>query len=557
MKCLRCQRDNATAQKYCGECGTPLTGASQAAPHADPKDDNERLRHLLAEAREQQAATSEILQVISSSPTDARPVFETIVASAGRLCGAESAVVYRLEGGAAYFAAHYNLGPETVEAYGRRFPRPLHQTDYLWRIADGSVLNSPDIEQDSRMSPPVRADYRSRGARSAVWVPMVREGQALGAISVTHRDIDAFSRERVQLLKTFADQAVIAIENARLFKELEARNRDLTVSLDRQTATADVLRIIAQSPSQLQPVLDAIAASAVRLLRARSGTLSRVVGDQIELAAHTSTDDAGDAATRAAFPQPLSFGGVHAQTIRNRAPLNIADAPTDPRLPEAAHTYAQIRGFRSQGAVPMLRHDEVVGAIAVARREAGGFTDDEIALLKTFADQAVIAIENVRLFTELQQINRDLHEALDHQTATSDILRVISAARTDVQPVFEAITASAVRLCNGDFGTVFVYDGTAVRPAAVYNASDRGVDQLRRVFGGAPTLETVTGRALLTREVVHRPDAQHAADVPGTVAMARAWPYGTIISVPLVREGQAIGTINVAKADTSPFSEKR
>ena len=183
------------------------------------------------------------------------------------------------------------------------------------------------------------------------------------------------------------------------------------MSLDRQTATADVLRIIAQSPSQLQPVLDAIVASAVRLLRARSGTLSRIVGDQIVLAAHTSTDDAGDAATRAAFPQPLSSGGGHAQTIRNRAPLNIADAHIDPRLPEASHTYAQIRGFRSQGAVPMLRHDEVVGAIAVARREAGGFTDDEIALLRTFADQAVIAIENVRLFTELQARNSALQNA--------------------------------------------------------------------------------------------------------------------------------------------------
>ena len=227
MKCLRCQRDNATAQKYCGECGTPLTGASQAAPHADPKDDNERLRHLLAEAREQQAATSEILQVISSSPTDARPVFETIVASAGRLCGAESAVVYRLEGGAAYFAAH-----DTSRSRNRRGVRAGGSRDHCTRrITCGVSPMAPC--STARISSRILA-CRPRFAPTTVpaapaallWVPMVREGQALGAISVTHRDIGAFSPTSAsELLKTFADQAVIAIENVRLFKELEARNR--------------------------------------------------------------------------------------------------------------------------------------------------------------------------------------------------------------------------------------------------------------------------------------------------------------------------------------------
>ena len=219
-------RRGAKPGKAKGETGQPVVPTSPRKEAAR----GDELEKRLAEALERQNATSEILRVISSSPTDARPVFETIVTSAGRLCGAESAVVYRFEGGAAHFAAHYNLGPEAVEAYGRRFPRPLHQTDYLWRIADGSVLNSTDIEQDSRMSTAVRADYRSRGARSAVWVPMVREGQALGAISVTHRDIDAFSHERVQLLKTFADQAVIAIQNARLFREIADKSRQLEVA---------------------------------------------------------------------------------------------------------------------------------------------------------------------------------------------------------------------------------------------------------------------------------------------------------------------------------------
>jgi GAF domain-containing protein len=691
----------------------------------------------VTEALEQQTATSEILRAIAQTQTDAQPVFDTIVRAAARLCDAPVSALFLTDGRMLYHRADHGSSPEALAAQRGRFPRVVEMdTTPGMAILTRTVAHVPDTEEPSAPDF-VRQSGRRLGFRTVIAVPMMRDGEPVGALSVTRRDAGRFSEAEVALLKTFADQAVIAIENVRLFTELQASNRELTRALDTQTATSDILRVISHSQTDVQPVFEAIVHSAVRLLRARSGTLSRIVGDQIELAAHTSTDDAGDAATRAAFPQPLSFGGVHAQTIRSRAPLSIADAQTDPRLPEATHTYAQVRGYRSQGAVPMLRHDEAVGAIAVTRREPGGFTEDEIALLQTFADQAVIAIENVRLFTELQeknqaltqahaqvtetleqqtataeilrvisssptdvqpvfdaivasaqalsgtgtsavfrvrddviavaaadgvspawraqyprvitsdtvmgraiverrtlhvedfeteltyetapgrligvrtilgvpmlkdgepvgviavwrwevkpfsaqqialletfadqaviaienvrlfaelqQINRELHEALNHQTATSDILRVISAARNDVQPVFEAITANAVRLCRGDFGTVFIYDGAAVRPAAVYNASDRGVDQLRRVFGGAPTLETVTGRALLTREVVHRPDAQHALDVPGTVAMARAWPYGAIVSVPLVRQRQAIGTINVAKANTSPFSEK-
>ena len=341
----------------------------------------------------------------------------------------------------------------------------------------------------------------------------------------------------------------------RLFTELKSSNSQLTTALEQQTATADVLRIIAQSPSQLQPVLDAIAASAVRLLRARSGTLSRIVGDQIELAAHTSTDDAGDAATRAAFPQPLSSGGGHAQAIRNRAPLNIADAHTDPRLPEASHTYAQIRGFRSQAAVPMLRHHEVVGAIAVARREAGGFTDDEIALLQTFADQAVIAIENVRLFKELQSSNRDLTTALDTQTATSDILRVISQSQTDVQPVFDAIVASAVRLLGAYSGTLTRIAAEQIELAAITSTSDVGDAALRARFpqplsSAGPHASTIRDRAPLNIADAHTdprlPEAVHA--------YARVRGYQSQVAVPMLRKGEAIGTISVTRGEPGGFT---
>jgi len=492
-------------------------------------------------------ATSEILQVISGSPTDARPVFETIVASAGRLCGAESAVVYRFEGGAAHFVAHYNLGPEAVEAYGRRFPRPLHQTDYLWRVADGSVLISTDIEQDSRMSTSVRDGYRSRGARSAVWVPMVREGQALGAISVTHRDIDAFSRERVQLLKTFADQAVIAIENVRQFTELQASNRELTTALDKQTATSDILRVISRSQTNVQRVFDAIVASAVRLLGGYSGGLTRVVGDQRELAAFMSTDTAAAATLSATYPRPVHSQGAHGQAIRDRAPVNILDMRTDLRVTEAGRNAARIAGYRSVVTVPLLRHDEAIGALGVTRREPGGFTDDEIALLQTFADQAVIAIENVRLFNELEGRNRDL-------TATGEILRVISGSPTDVQPVFDTIVRSAVRLSGGLFGALFRFDRELLHLVAHHNYSREALEEVRRVFPTHPTRAFGAGRAILDRALVQIPDVeldpeyqQHA------VSRAIGWRSG--LFVPMLREGAPIGVIMVTRAEPGPFSD--
>ena len=240
---------------------------------------------------------------------------------------------------------------------------------------------------------------------------MLRDGTVIGAVAVGRFTSGPFAERQIALLKTFADQAVIAIENVRLFTELQASNRELTTALDTQTATSDILRVISRSQTDVQPVFDAIVASAVRLLGAYTGMLTRIAGDQIELAALTSTDDAGDAALRASYPRSLHSEATHAQAIRDRAPVNIADAHTDPRLPEAVRARARVRGYRSQVVVPLLRHDEAVGAISLTRREPGGFTDDEIALLQTFADQAVIAIENARLFTELQEKNQALTAA--------------------------------------------------------------------------------------------------------------------------------------------------
>jgi GAF domain-containing protein len=419
-------------------------------------------------------------------------------------------------------------------------------------IFDRTVVHIPDVFEDAEHHQPDLA--RAAGVRSLLGVPMLRDGEPLGAIVVGRGDPGPFSEGQIALLQTFADQAVIAIENVRLFTELQASNRELTTALDTQTATSDILRVISRSQTNVQPVFDAILESAVRLLRAYAGVLTRIKGDQIALAALTSTDEAGDAAIRASYPQPLQSEEPVAQVIRDRAPLNIADYQTDPRVPEAAHARARARGFRSVVVVPMLRHDEAVGTIAVSRREPGGFNDDEIALLQTFADQAVIAIENARLLSELQAKNADLTEALEQQTATAEILRVISRSQTDVQPVFDTIVRSAVKLCDGLFSALFQFDGELLHFVAQHNFTPEALERMHRTYPIPPTRALGSGRAFLERAVVHIPDVEVDPEYQHQ-ALTRAIGARSILSVPMLREGAPIGVIWVARAEPGPFSD--
>jgi GAF domain-containing protein len=498
-------------------------------------------------------ATSEILRVISSSPTDVQPVFDTIVRSAVTLCDGLFSGLYQFDGELIHFAAQHNFTPEALEEVHRIFPlRPTRALGSGRAILERAIVHMPDIEADPEHEH--RALTHAIGQRSGLWVPMLREGAPIGVIVVGRAEPGAFSDSEIELLKTFADQAVIAIENVRLFTELQASNRELTTALDQQTATSDILRVISRSQTDVQPVFDAIVASAVRLLGAYSGALTRLAGDQIELAALTSTDEASDAALRTFFPHSLHSERAHAQAMRNRAPFNIADAQTDPRLPEAAHASARVRDYRSIVLVPLLRHDEAVGTISVTRREPGGFTDDEIALLQTFADQAVIAIENVRLFTELEGRNRDLTEALEQQTATAEILRVISRSQTDVQPVFDTIVRSAVRLCDGLFSALFQFDGELIHQVAQHNYTPEALEEVRRLYPARPTRGLGTGRAILERAVVHIPDVQVDPEVQYP-ALPRVVGFRSGLFVPMLREGAPIGVIMVARAEPGPFSD--
>jgi two-component system NtrC family sensor kinase len=309
----------------------------------------------------------------------------------------------------------------------------------------------PDVQADAEYRQSIATAFR---ARSSLGVPMLLDGRVVGVIAVARVELRPFKEAEITLLQTFADQAVIAIENVRLFTELQTSNRDLTTALEQQTATADILRVISSSPTDIQPVFEAIAKSSVRLCKADYGSTNRLEGDVIHLVAQQGQSAQWLETARRLFPHPLTKDLIAGGAMLDREVVHLEDMHSDTRFP-TSRTLALTMGYHTALSVPMLRDSGPVGAIVVFRQEGRPFSEAEIGLLRTFADQAVIAIENVRLFTELQEKNRALTtahaqvtETLEQQTATSDILRVISKSPTDLQPVFDPLLDSAVRLCG-------------------------------------------------------------------------------------------------------------
>ena len=506
----------------------------------------------LTESLEQQTATSEILRVISQSQTDVQPVFDAIAVNARKLCDATFGVVFTFDGELIKHAASDSLSSEALAAVQRTYPMPPNRGSAAARaILTRTVINIPDVREDP--------EYRSQsiaeaaGYRSTLSVPMLRDGSPIGTINVAGARAAMFSERQIAMLQTFADQAVIAIENTRLFEALESRNRDLTEALEQQTATSEILRVISQSQSDVQPVFDTIAANARKLCDGTSGWVVTFDGELMRIAAADSASPAALDALRGLYPLEPSRGITTGRAILTRATVHIADFHTDPEYSLASWNDAV--GFRSGIAVPMLRDGKPVGAINVVGVIPGMFSERQIAMLQTFADQAVIAIENTRLFNELQTRNRDLTEALEQQTATSEILRVISSSPTDLQPVLDAVAESAARLCDANDATIFRVDGDAFRTAAHF-----GSIPTSSVDDRIPLLrDIVTGRAILDRSVLHIADvlAESDSDFAGSKAYAARFGYRTMLAVPMLREGAAIGTIAIRRAEVRPFSDKQ
>jgi len=511
----------------------------------------EQRNAALTEALEQQTATSEILRVISSSPTDTQPVFDTIVRNAVTLCGALYGMVWRYDGDFVQLVGHHNLPPEEGDELLRAFPQNMANTVFHDEVRTGVVKNVPDIEAATELPAGPRARWRRRGVRSVLVAPMRRGDEVVGAIGVSHRGVGAFSPSREELLKTFADQAVIAIENVRLFRELEQRNAALTEALEQQTATAEILRVISSSPTDLQPVFDAIVRSAVRLCDGLFSLVVRVDGEWLHFAAHHNFSPGALAAYREWFPRRAVDDHLLGRAVLERRVMNVPDVTAEFRfVPGQADDR-----FRSALWVPMIRDDVSIGAIGVSRLEIGAFPDNQVELLKTFADQAVIAIENVRLFRELEVRNRDLTEALEQQTATSEILRAISNSPTDVQPVFDAIVKSASLLCDADLGGLHRFDGKLISLEAHYNADPGEYETWQRIFPMPLGRATASGRAIAARAPVQIDDVR--ADPDYSVSIQGLEGPRTILAVPMLKDGHPVGTIVVWRREVRPFSDQQ
>ena len=490
--------------------------------------ENARLFNETREALERQTATADILKVIASSPSDVQPVFDAIAASANRLIGGLSTAVFSIRDDAVHLSAFTPTGPEADAALRSSFPRPLAEQRWAQAIRDGAIFQVRDVEIEWAERPAMQEMARMRGYRSLLVVPLFHDGKAIGTINVSRAEPGEFAAHHVKLLQTFADQALIAIENTRLFNETRE-------ALERQTATADILKVIASSPSDTRPVFEAIATSANRLLGGFSAAVFRFLDGSVHLAAFTPVSPAADAALKADFPQPVDkFEGF--QLAQHGRPFPIPDTEVIPHAP--VREIARVHGFRSMLFVPLMNGGVPVGIISVTRRETGAFSSNYIQLLQTFGDQAVIAIENTRLFNETQ-------EALERQTATSDILKVIASSPSDVQPVFDAIVNSAARLFEPCSATITTLkDGklhwNAV--AEIVPSFDHAAAEAVYPIDFDPD-RSPSAHAILERRIIVIPDT-NAADTPEyTRRVAAAGGFRNIIFVPMIHENRGIGTI--------------
>jgi len=509
-----------------------------AVKKSQPKqaENIQSLRRERDELVAREAATSEILRMIASSPADLQTVLDVIAERAVRLCDAADALVWRVDGNVRHLAGHFGVIPmPPVRGEGDEIgrARPVGRA-----MIDRQTIHVHDLQAAEADFPQARGI--AAGTRTVLVTPLLRDGIAIGAIHIRRREVRPFSDRQIKLLETFADQAVIAIENARLIHEQQTRNRDLSEALEQQTATSEILRVIASSPTDLQPVLDVVAENAARLCGASDALIRRVKGDLLPLVAQYGQSPFSEKDT-----MPLRRSSVIGRAVIDRQTIHIHDlaAEAEDEYPLGVDL-ARRFGFHTVLATPLMRQDVPIGAIIIRRLEVRPFTDKQIDLLKTFADQAVIAIENVRLFKELEERNAELREALEHQTATAEVLGIISRSPTDVQPVLDAIVESAARVCGID--------------DVVLRLSELNTLVSRAHFGSIPISRIEIGmdephmRWICEHGALHISDAREQNDL--TEFVGSAANYRTWLAVPLRQQEDLIGALIARRTEVRPFT---
>ena len=510
--------------------------------------ENVRLFNELKESLEQQTATSEILGVIASSPTDLQPVLDTIAVNAAQMCGANDAVIRLVQDDRLQLAAHHGSiepgqGARPPISRGTAIGRAVIDTQTI-HIHD--LLTVPETEfPESKRNQPIS------GARTVLATPLLRESVPIGVIFIRRTEVQPFSEKQIALLKTFADQAVIAIENVRLFKELQDRNRQLIEALEQQTATSQILGVIASSPTDIRPVLDVVAENASRLCEAADAQIFRVEGNECRIAASYGSIPI----PRPSEPRPLTGGLLATRAIIDHKTIHVHDVSTPEAKAEFPENWALAGpiGIRTGLATPLLRKGVAIGAILIRRLEVRPFTDKQIALLKTFADQAVIAIENVRLFQELQARTQELARSIGELQALGEVGQVVSST-LDLETVLTRIVSHAVQLSGTDGGAIYEYDEQSEE--FLLRATDHMEEELINALRANPPRlgDGVIGRAAASREPVQVPNIlEERAYAPRMRQMLEHYGFRASLAVPLLREERIIGGLVVRRKSIGEF----
>ena len=475
--------------------------------------------------------------MISSSPGELERVFQSILEKATHICEANFGTLFRFDGKVLQSVAQFGTPSELIEAQTRLgLTTPGGLLDQVNRTKQ--VIHTTDRAADA--IPGLAARFGS--ARSVVGVPMLKDDALIGAIIIYGKKFRPFTGKQIEFVQSFAAQAVIAIENARLLNELRQ-------SLEQQTATSEVLQVISSSPGDLQPVFETLLRNATQLCKAKIGTLFLHEEGRLRLVAAYDLPMLSE--VQAGLAHEAAPGGPLEGAIRTRKAVQIVDlAATEaykqrhPRMVEAV----ELGGIRTAVAVPMLKDEVVIGVIAIQRSEVVPFDDKQIALLTNFAAQAVIAIENARLLNELRH-------SLEQQTATSEVLGVISRSRFELQPVLQSVVDTAARLCRAKTSGIFRLEGGGYRLAAASGFFDPAYFEIEQQTLILPGPGTLVGRAAMNRQVVQIEDAW-SDPLYEVKENAKLGGVRSMIGVPLMREGEPIGVLGLARTQVEPFVER-